>query len=255
MDLNDYWQENKRFVVSVASGVIVFVIGTMLVDKFFGADLQQQKRSVASTEGKLRSEAMYSSSDFTTAQKENEELKSAVDALSKAVAFQPRPQFKFDAQKGAASNQYFTTVSGAREQLLTACGRGNLRIPEDLGLPALSPTREPEIVRYLEALDLVDRAVRTALASGVERVDKIQIQLDPKLASKQGVGEVEHTRVLVTLSGHPGPLTQFLLQSQNPKDYAPLLIEKCEMIPARGKVDEAALEVTLVLARLRGAQS
>src|SRR5204863_482021 len=83
--------------------------------------------------------------------------------------FAPRPAFAFDPAKGSASNQYFATVSSVREELLTLAGRNNMRIAEDLGLPALSPTRESEIVRYLEALDLVDRAVRLALASGVDR--------------------------------------------------------------------------------------
>jgi hypothetical protein len=254
MDLNEYWQENKRFIVSVASGVIVFVTGSMLVNSFFRDDLMQQRKSATSTESKLKNEPMYSSNDFTTAEKENRELKQAVDVLSKAVEFEPREMFRLDPQKGSANNQYFTTVSGVREKLLMDCGRGNLRIQEDLGLPALSPTHEPEIARYLAALDLVDRAVHVALSAGIERIDKIQIQLDPKLASKQGVGDVERTRVVLGISGHTNPMVQFLLQSQNPKDFPPLLIEKADIQPARGKANEAKLDLTLVLAELRTKQ-
>ncbi len=251
MDLNEYWQENKRFILSVASGVIVFITGSMLVNGFFRNSLEQQKRSATSTEAKLKNEPMYTSSDLSAAEKENEELKRAVDALSKAIEFEPRAPFRLDPAKGSANNQYFQTVSSVREKLLSDCGRGNLRLQEDLGLPALSPTHDPEIARYLAALDLVDRAARTALAAGIERIDKIQILLDPKLTSRQGVGDVERTRVTFGISGKTSPMVQFLLQSQSPKDYPPLLIEKADIQPAVGKVDEAKLDVVFVLAQLR----
>lgn len=250
MDLNDYWQENKRFVVTLASGVIVFVIGSMLVDNFFRKDLVAQKRSADAFAGKMKSEAMYSADDLATAQKENEDLKKAVDVLQTAVAFAPRAAFRFDPSKGSASNQYFAVVSSVREELLTLAGRANLRMPEDLGLPTLSPTKEQDIVLHLEALDLIDRASRIALSAGVERIDKIDIKLDPRLTSRQGVGDLEKTRVVLTLSGRPTPLVQFLTATQGDKDGGPLLIEKCEMVPARGKSDEAGLEVTFVVARL-----
>jgi hypothetical protein len=251
MDLNEYWQENKRFVVSVASGLIVFVTGSMLVNGFFRDDLVQQKKSAASTESKLKNEAMYSPADLTLAEKEHEDLKHAVDVLSKAVEFEPRAAFRLDPQRGSANNQYFQAVSTTREHLLTDCGRGNLRIQEDLGLPALSPTHDSEIERYLAALDLVDRAVRVALAAGIERIDKMQILLDPKLTSRQGVGDVERTRVTFGISGHTNPMVEFLLRTQTPADYPALLIEKAEIQPALGKVDEAKLDVTFVLAQLR----
>ena len=58
-----------------------------------------------------------------------------------------------------------------------------MTIPDDLGLPALAPTREDELARYLEAFDLVERVIRLSFETGVRKVDKIQIRLDPKLRS------------------------------------------------------------------------
>lgn len=257
MDLNNYWQENKRFVVSVTCGVIVFAVGSMLIDSFFRAELLKERRSADSTAKKLRAEAMYTQTDLSAVQKENEDLAHAVDVLRAAVAFQPRADFVLDPARGAASNHYFATVSRVREELLTLTGRANLRLPEDLGLPALSPTRDSEIARYLEALDLVDRAVRMAIASGVDRIDRIEIKLDPKLTSRQGVGEIENTRVEFVLSGRPTPMVRFLQETQQPGSSGPnasaagpLLIEKAQMQPARTKTDEVGLELTFVVARL-----
>jgi hypothetical protein len=144
-----------------------------------------------------------------------------------------------------------------RDDLLRQAGRANMRLPEDIGLPALSPTREPDIARYLEAFDLGDRVVRMALSTGVERIDKIEIRLDPKLYSREGVGRVELTRVTMAFSGKSAPLQQLLLVSQQPdeKDVngvplgGPLLIDRAEMVPTRTGT-EASLDVTFVCARV-----
>jgi hypothetical protein len=260
MDFSNYWQENKRFLVTVACGAIVFAILWMLVDRYFGDDLRRQRSLVATTSQKLSKDALYAPADLAQAEKENSALTAAVTSLSKAAAFAPRPQFVLDARKGSPSSQYFAAVAAVRDDLLRQAGRANMRLPEDLGLPALSPTREPDIVRYLEALDLVDRAVRTALATGCERIDKIEIRLDPRLYSREGVGRIEKARVSFTFSGVGGPLSDFLVltQSAGEKDQngiplgGPLNIEKADMVPARTGV-EATLDVTFVCARMSAA--
>jgi hypothetical protein len=257
MDLNNYWQENKRFLLTVAGGVLVFGIGTMLVGKYFGEELQRQQRVAANTRTKLAKERMYTANDLAAAEAENEALQRTVETLTKACSFEARPQFQLDAKRGSSSNQYFAIVSAVREDLLRQAGRANLRVPEDLGLPALSPTREPDIMRYLEALDLVDRVIRMALATGCERIDKIEIRLDPRLNSREGVGQIESSRVKFTFSGKGAPLAQLLLASQQPGGNdvngvpfgGPLLIEKSEMVPTRTGT-EANLDVTFVCARV-----
>lgn len=257
MDLEGFWQENKRSVLIVGGGALAFFVGWLVIGSFLGNDRDAQVASAARTQRKLSSEPMYSAEDLRTIEDANEALKAAVDKLSVAVAWKPRPLFALEPQRGTPSNQYFAAVAATREDLLRRAGRANLRLPEDLGLPALSPTREGDILRFLQGLDLVDRAVRFALESGCERIDRIQIQLDPKLTSKQGVGTIERTRVTFNLTGRPSPLVAFLARTQEATPAAdgsgavgPLLVERCEMQPARTKTDEAGLEVTFVVARI-----
>ncbi len=253
MDLNEYWQANKRFLVATASGVVVFLAGMIAIDRAFRGELLALQRSASSASAKLRNEPMYGPAALEQAQKDNEELKKTVGILTEATAFKARPGFRLDPKAGPATNQYFSAVSRVREELLRAAGRGNLRVPDDLGLPALAPTREAEIERYLEALDLVDRAVRLALEAGVSRIDKIEIRLDPKLASRQGVGEIEKTRVEISASGKPAPLVHFASATQSPsKDSGPLLMEKAEIQVSRQSADEAVLQTTFVAARVSG---
>ncbi len=257
MNLEGFWQENKRFVLLVGGGALTFLVGWIAIGSVLGDDLAAQRRAAESAQRKLSSEPMYTAEDQRRLEAENESLKGALATLTDSVAWKPRPTYAVDSKRGSLSNQYFAAVSATREDLLRRAGRANLRVPEDLGLPALSPTREGDILRYLEGLDLVDRAVRFALETGCERVDRIQIQLDPRLNSKQGVGTLERTRVTLTMSGRPGPLVAFLARTQEKTPAAdgsgaagPLLVERCEMQPARTKPDEANLEIVFLVARI-----
>jgi len=255
VDLNNFWQENKRFVVTVASGAILFVIGSMVVQSFFKSELQLHERDARTRGDKLRNTAMFGTRELERAQQQNEALNTAIEQLSAAVEFKTRARFQLDPAKGPAQNQYFATVAAVRDEVLRAAGRANLRLPEDLGLPALSPTHELEIQKTLEAFDLVERIVHLALESGVERVERLEIKLDPGLSSRAGVGEIERTRVTIVAAGAPQPLVRLLMASQSraadgPLGALPLALESSDLTPARNKPDEATLTAIFCVVRL-----
>jgi Tfp pilus assembly protein PilN len=92
MDLNEYWQENKRSLVATAGGVVVFLLGSMLVDRYFRDELRAQTRAADSAASKLRTEPMYSATDRDAAEKENQALAKAVETLSQATASRRGPR-------------------------------------------------------------------------------------------------------------------------------------------------------------------
>jgi hypothetical protein len=251
MDLNDFWQENKRFLTIVAGGLLVFVVGEAVVGSAFGDELRAQQRRVRKSTSDL-AKTMYQGDDLAAARSENEALRAAVGELAQTVAFRTRPEFALDARRGSASSQFFNIVARTREELLTLAGRNNLRAPDSVGLPALSPTQDEDIERHLEALDVIDRAVRLAVEAGVERIDRIDIKLDPALGSRQGVGFIERTRVELQLGGAAEPIERFLLATQAQATEGQLLVQSVEMLPSKAKPEEARLELTLVVARLSG---
>jgi len=63
--------------------------------------------------------------------------------------------------------------------------------------------------------------LRHAIASRVRRLDKIQIKLDPGLLSRSGLGEVERTRIELTVTGTSGALTSFLGRTQRQHAISP----------------------------------
>ncbi len=193
---------------------------------------------------------MYTSQHLADAHAENDALIAAVEELRAAARFEARPGFRLDPGLGSASNQYLRALARVREELLPRANRGNLQVDSALGMPRLSPTREAEIVRYLEALDVIDTVVGMAINARVQRVDRIQVRLDPGLSSREGLGDVERTRVSLTLTGTSLALTRLLTSTQRPRDGRVLHIDELEMVPSRSKENEVRLELTVVAARL-----
>lgn len=248
MDLNDFWQANKRFVLTVTGGALVFLVGLTAIDSLFGGDLADVQRKKSKAETGLAT-PMYQSGDLTAVQAEHQSFTTALETLTNAVQFKPRPAFELG--EGPAINRYLTAVADTREALVTAAGRAGVKIPDDLGMPALSPSKEQEIARYLEALDLIDRALHLAIDSGVSRVDEIHIKLDPRLLSGKGLEGVEKTLVEFKLRGDALSLSRFTLLTQQKVGDRAILVERAELTAAPNlKLDEARLDVTLLAAHL-----
>ena len=60
MDLNDFWQENKRFLIMIGSGLLVFLIASQLFVDPYVDEVQRLQGSRASVQRNLTSER-YSS--------------------------------------------------------------------------------------------------------------------------------------------------------------------------------------------------
>lgn len=250
MDLSEYWQENKRFVVGVTAGVVLFFVGHMTLASSFDGRIRSLERRIARYRADL-SKPMLSAADLADAEQENDGLRAVVRELAGALDFRPREEFALDPTRGPANAQYLRVLSRVREELLQRASRAGITVEAGLGMPSLSPTREAEIQRYLEALDVIERAVDLALAARVDRVERISVKLDPGLTSRQGVGVLERTRVKLELAGESLAIERVLAWTQRPPGGGPpLAIDELELLPARGREDEVHLELTLTVPRL-----
>ena len=86
MDLNDIWQENKRFITTVGSGFLVFLIGYFVVEGVYAGDIDSINRSNSKARRKLNTE-MFTADDREVAQGEN-------DALLKSFEISTRRTFE-----------------------------------------------------------------------------------------------------------------------------------------------------------------
>lgn len=250
MDLNNYWQENKRFLTIVGLCVVAFFIAWAVIDGSLGDSLRAQNARLARVKRDLQ-KPMFDNNDLGAATRENDALRSAVADLARAVEFEPRPEFAL-LPGSAPSSRYFAVVSDVRDDLTSRAGRAGLSLPKDLGLPALSPTREQEIARFLEGLDIVESVVRLAIEVGCERIDRIQIQLDARLLSGKAIAGLEKTVVEFRFTGPSEPLVRLLQLLQREQGGRTIQVERAEVQPSRSRQDQVRLDVELVAAHLHG---
>ncbi|MEO6709516.1 MAG: hypothetical protein ABI054_05405 [Planctomycetota bacterium] len=251
MDLNDFWQENKRYVMSVAGGVLVFFTGVLLINNIFGSELTEQESKRIKANATLNS-ALYSQSDLDLVRAENLKLVAAHEALAKASVFEPRPQFR--PSTGSMANRYFEVVAATRDELLPAAGRVGVPVPENLGLPAISPNKDEQIARTLEGLDIIDRTLRLAFEAGIGRVEDIEIKLDTKLVSGKPLEGLEKTLVTLKMRGTALSLTRLVLMLQSSPQSRVGVLEKAEFVAGGAREDDARLELTLAAVRLHEAK-
>lgn len=248
MDLNNYWQENKRFVAGVGLGVALFAVGWIAIERFFGAELRAQRAALTKSENDL-SEPLNNSSDLEQAGADNRALVEACTALRQRVEFVARPDFRLE-KGGGATNRYFGVFERVRDDLRARAGRSGVFIPEELGMPAVGPTKEILIARHLEALDAIDQCVHLGVEAGVARLDAIRVKLDPRLLSGKPFDDLERTTVVFEWVGDPLAITRLLVLTQEPREGRALLVDNALIQPAqgKGKANTSTLELTLLIA-------
>jgi len=251
MDLNNYWQENKRFLTSVGVGVVAFFVAWYAIDSSLGGDLRAQRAQKTRREADLR-QPMFSGAELERAKAQQDELIRACEALRAGVDFVVRPEFRLEKGQPATS-RYFGVLERTRDELKRRAGRAGLAIPNDLGMPAIAPTKDAELARYLEALDVVDQVVQASIRAGATRIDQIRVKLDPRMLSGRPFEDVEKTQIEVRMIGASLPLTRLVAILQDPTaspNGRTLLVDRCDIEPARVKNEQVKMELVLVAAHV-----
>jgi len=250
LDTSDFWQENKRLIVTLACGLLVYLIAGIIVEGAYGSDLTSARRDLNSNKAALKEER-YSATDRNLARDENEGLREALGTLAETVAFTPRSRFVLDPAAGSASSQYFTLLEGVREDLDLLASRNRLTYPDGWGIGMLETGDPATIERQLEALDLLDRVVRMAVQAGVSRITKIQIKLDTGFGSRKGLGQVERSSVDLGFATGSESMTRLLSLTQTAgAGGGPLTLEKFEIKGERNKPDAVKADFTFLVVRL-----
>ncbi|MEZ5962739.1 MAG: hypothetical protein R3F56_02720 [Planctomycetota bacterium] len=162
--MHEIWQENKRWIVGVLIGVVLFFIAkTVLASMHDSARVERQARGEAN---KVNSEPMFDANALAALREESEALSAAEKALLGAAEFAPRPDFDL---KGKGSfHLHFDQVSRqARTRVLVGAERAGVDLgAKDLQWP--TPTTQDETQSVLVALDLLDDAMARAFAASQE---------------------------------------------------------------------------------------
>lgn len=173
MNLDALWQRNRKFILVLLGAVLgFFILLWMLTSSPVGRQ-EAASRSLAKATGELRA-AMYGDQQERQAQELLDTLRARNAEFAAKALPTVRPEYQLP--KGKAAAQYYIEHTGAlRQDLVGWALRNNCEVEGSLGLPPVSPTQAQQVERVLRGLDVVERVIRLAVASGASKVEKISI--------------------------------------------------------------------------------
>ena len=174
MDLNDIWQEHKRFILSLAIGAIAFLVGYMVITGQF--DTTGLERRIQNAKSMIRKADRYDRSARQEFAQAREKLEQRYRQGRNKVAFKVREPFSLQG-KGDPRPHYFLVTEQVKSRVRAECNRSDVRLDDtrgaaSLGLPQASPTDKEQIERTLVGLDLADRMMTRLLAADAEAVSR-----------------------------------------------------------------------------------
>lgn len=192
MDLQDFWQESKRWVLGVVAGAIVFWIGSGVVEATVGG--RTAVLNALSTARSIKNGEWFDSDARDAARAENERLEQLAARVREHVAFVPDAEFVLPS--GADADTYFPKMERlVRQRVLARAQEESVSLDEQsLSWPAPVDTAEKEArliglavlqhgaLRLLEASELVRQ--RDPEALGVQVIDSFVVETKPGAGSR-----------------------------------------------------------------------
>jgi hypothetical protein len=142
LDLQDFWQENKRWILGVFAGLIVYWVGGGIVSAVFGGASASGR--VLAMARDLQREEYYDAQALRTAREENERLMALVERVRAHAAFVPDDEFVLTGK--GDPDLYFPEVERrVRSRLVAYAQERSVAIDErDLVWPAAVSRDEKE---------------------------------------------------------------------------------------------------------------
>jgi hypothetical protein len=215
MDASEIWQENKKFIITVGSGLFLFLIGTLVIDSLYAGDIRRIQRETTRAQRELEGE-MFTASDLATAEDENAALQELYRKARAAAEFRPRAEFVLDPSAGSAQAAYQTAQALIRYRIGDLASRKRAFLPDGLGLEMQKTRNVDALERHLHALDMLERTLVLALESGVREVRSIEIKLDPTFQRGRDLGAIERTEVTVDCVAPSEAITRWLALCETP---------------------------------------
>jgi hypothetical protein len=270
VDLNDIWQEHKRWILSVIGGAVVFLVAFSVIGSVFDPDTPW--RGAMSAAAQINKAELYPAAARDQAVADRTQLAAAAAVARQKTEFLPAEDLDLAGKQGSVSVHYNTVTSDVKKRMLAEADRLNVRVEaKEFGLPANSPTDRDEIQRTLIGLDLVREALTRLFAvaekvradepdaAGVESVQKIQIQARTQvrragpaaLAGKPRPVDDLLDQVDVQLEFRAdAPTLTGLLESFR-SEQRPILVDKLKVEEGKEPGDPLAVSMFLVGLRLR----
>jgi hypothetical protein len=162
MDVGEFVQENKRWLLGCALGGIVFLIGKTVIETIYdpGSLVGQASRiatSASATE-------LYDTAALTAAREEGEQLAQERQRLQQELSFAPAPRYQLAGQTIGPEDYYLQVGRELKQQIFRQAQMLDVQVADkDLSWPAGGTV--DEVRGLLFGLELVDETSKRLFAA------------------------------------------------------------------------------------------
>ncbi len=207
MDLNDLWQGNKKFILSVGAGFVLVLIVKAIIGSVWGsASLSQDVRTLGA---KIRKAEAPKSRQLTELQTACTALDEGLEHLYARLKFETEDEYLLPKGGRSPDLTYNEIRSRARDELVEAAGRRNILIEESLGLPEFTPSGREAIQRCLRGLNVVEQVVQEGIIAGVRAIPEIEI-IENKGRRKKSDSFIDPLRVRFKVEGSTASVAELV---------------------------------------------
>lgn len=164
MDLNDIWTQNKRWLLGVLAGAILFWIATSIVGSIYDGDAAERK--VTQVANALRQQDYFDAKARKLARDSGEALAAAQERLRAELTFEPDEPFVL-AGKGDPDLHFDRVQREVRTSLVDKAQQFSVELAPS-ALRWTAPVGLEEIERTLIGLNVLETAVDRLLDAGEE---------------------------------------------------------------------------------------
>jgi hypothetical protein len=216
LNFEEIWQENKDFILKLAGGGMVFLIGWLFVTSGFQEEIKANERSKRDAEATVRRMKLPANS-MSEAKGKFEQLEEQYQSVEKELFYRPDPGFTLRGISGPTDVFYNEAVQKLSGELVEGASTLDIRIDAELGLDGVTPRTDEEREWYLNALDVVRRFCLAGVAGGVESIEPIKIAPMPKKKrGEEEEGVVRPLTVDFVAVGAPTAIDGLLRALQQP---------------------------------------
>ncbi len=179
MSFEEFWQENKSFVLILVGGFVVFLTAWFIVTGSVEDEIRSNVAAARNHERKAKKLKLPSGA-LRSVEARLEELRERLDMLRKELAYAPQAGFTLEGVNKSPDVHFNEILHRMLRDVVEVAASLDIRISPDLGLHGVTPRTRKETEWYLNGLDIVNRIGVAAIASQVEAVEPLTIQAYPK---------------------------------------------------------------------------
>lgn len=161
MDVGAFVQENKRWLIGAAVGLVVWLIARAILGSIYNVDAATSAQ--VGLRRSIQGAAVYNRDALNLAREEQEQLASERQRLQEGLAFAPTARFLL-AGNGDANQYLFQVGREVKQQILGAADERDVLVGDkELAWPV--PTGVDEIRGVLFGLELLDETAKRLFAA------------------------------------------------------------------------------------------